>query len=196
MQTPQRDNRGQQNYMHGRVNHVTAEEAQEAKDVVLGTFLMNSVPATVLFDSGASHSFITERFVTKHDVPRSSMKTHLLISSPNGEMKSAYVCPQVNLKIGEIDFEANLVILTSSGIDVILGMDWFSKHDGIILCAKKSVLLTTLQGDRIEFVATSLKKKEKRISSVVVTHHLSRSSCISSCFPIPPNLGTRFSLRG
>jgi hypothetical protein len=60
MQTPQRDSRGQQNYMHGRVNHVTAEEAKGAKDVVLGTFLINSVPATVLFDSGASHSFITE----------------------------------------------------------------------------------------------------------------------------------------
>jgi hypothetical protein len=58
------------------VNHVTAEEAQGDKDVVLGTFLINSVPATVLFDSGASHSFITERFVTKHDVPKSSMKTH------------------------------------------------------------------------------------------------------------------------
>jgi hypothetical protein len=147
--------------MHGRVNHVTAEEAQEAKDVVLGTFLINSVPATVLFDSGASHSFITEQFVTKHDVLMSSMKTHLLISSPNGEMKSTYVCPQVNLKIREIDFEADLVIVTSSGIDVILGMDWLGKHDGIIRCAK-FVLLTSPKGDRIEFVATtSPKKKEK-----------------------------------
>jgi hypothetical protein len=45
--------------MHGRVNHVTTEEAQEAKDVVLGMFLIKSVPATVLFDSEASHSFIT-----------------------------------------------------------------------------------------------------------------------------------------
>jgi hypothetical protein len=41
--------------MHGRVNHVTAEEAQGVKDVVLGTFLINSVLATILFDSGASH---------------------------------------------------------------------------------------------------------------------------------------------
>jgi hypothetical protein len=162
MQTPQRDNRSQENYMHGRLNHVTAEEAQGDKDLVLGTFLINSVPATVLFDSGASHLFITERFVSKHDVPRSSMKTHLLISSPNGEMKSTYVCPQVNLKIGEIDFQVDLVIITSSGIDVILGMDWLGKHDGIILCAKKSVLLTSPKGDRIEFVSTaSPKKKEK-----------------------------------
>jgi hypothetical protein len=52
MQTLQKGNRSQQNYMHGRVNHVTAEEAQEDKDVVLGTFLINYVPATVLFDSG------------------------------------------------------------------------------------------------------------------------------------------------
>jgi hypothetical protein len=142
--------------MHGRVNHVIAEEAQEAKDVVLGTFLINSVPATILFDSGASHSFITEQFVVKHDVPRSSMKTHLLISYPNGEMKSSHVCPHVNLKIGEIE------IITSRGIDVILGMDWLGKHDGIILCAKKSMLLTSPQGQRIEFVATaSPKKKEK-----------------------------------
>jgi hypothetical protein len=48
-------NRGQQNYMHGRVNHVTAEEAQGDKDVMLGTFLINYVHAIVLFDYGASH---------------------------------------------------------------------------------------------------------------------------------------------
>jgi hypothetical protein len=45
------------------MNHVTAEEAAEAPDVVLGTFLINSVPAKVLFDSGASHLFVTEKFV-------------------------------------------------------------------------------------------------------------------------------------
>jgi hypothetical protein len=47
------------------MNHVSAEEAAEAPDIVLGTFLVNSTPARVLFDSGASHSFVTENFVTK-----------------------------------------------------------------------------------------------------------------------------------
>jgi hypothetical protein len=99
----------------GRVNHVTAEQAQDAPGVVLGTFPDNSVPATVLFDFGASHSFITEQFVAKHNIPMSSMKTHLLIGSPNGEMKSTHVCPWVNLKIRGIDFQVDLVVLTSSG---------------------------------------------------------------------------------
>jgi hypothetical protein len=41
-------------------------------------------------------------------------------------------------------------------------MDWLGKHDGIILCAKKFVLLTSPQEERIEFVATTnTKKKEK-----------------------------------
>jgi hypothetical protein len=92
------------------------------------------------------------------------MKTHLLIGSPNGEMKSTYVCPQVNLKIRGINFQADLVVLTSSGIDVILGMDWLSKCDGIILCDKKSVLLTNPQGGRIEVVATIPSKEEGKVN--------------------------------
>jgi hypothetical protein len=140
---------------------VTAEQAQDAPGIVLDTFPINSMPITILFDSGASHSFSTEQFVVKPNIPMSSMKTHLLIGFPNGEMKSTHVCPRDNLKIRGIDFQADLVVLTSSGIDVILGMDWLGECDGIILCAKKSVLLTSPQGDRIEVATTAPSKKEK-----------------------------------
>jgi hypothetical protein len=53
---------GQQNFMLGWVNHMTSEEVQQAPDVVLGMFLASSHPATILFDSGASHSFISSSF--------------------------------------------------------------------------------------------------------------------------------------
>jgi hypothetical protein len=43
--------------------------------------------------------------------------------------------------------------LESKGIDVILGMDWLSRHKGLINCAKKSVKLTTLKEKEMEFVA-------------------------------------------
>jgi hypothetical protein len=79
-------------------------------------------------------------------------------------MKSTHGCPRVNLKIRGIDFQANLVVLTSSGIDVILGMNWLGECDGIILCAKKSVLLTSPQGDRIEVVATAPSKEEGKVN--------------------------------
>jgi hypothetical protein len=105
------------------VNNVTVEQAQDTSGVVLGTFPINSVPTTILFDSGAMHSFITDQFVAKHNMPVSPMNKPLLVSSPGGDMKGSHLCPQVNLKIMGVEFPSNLVVLKSWGIYVILGMD-------------------------------------------------------------------------
>jgi hypothetical protein len=53
---------------------MTSEEAQQAQDIVLGMFLISSHPAAILFDSGASHSFISSSFATKHSLPIATMK--------------------------------------------------------------------------------------------------------------------------
>ena len=55
---------------------MTAEAAQEAPDVMLGMFPVNSSPATVLFNSGASHSFIAQSFVKKYDTHDCYEKLH------------------------------------------------------------------------------------------------------------------------
>ena len=60
--------------MQGRVNYVMIESAQEARDVVFGTCLVNSSLALVLFDSRASHSFIAHHFVKEHNILKCSMK--------------------------------------------------------------------------------------------------------------------------
>jgi hypothetical protein len=65
--------------------HVDAEVAQENPRVVLGMFLVNSTPTSVLFDSGASHSFITSQFVAQHNIPISPITRHMLVSSPGGK---------------------------------------------------------------------------------------------------------------
>jgi hypothetical protein len=51
-----------------------------------------------------------------------------------------------------VDFVVNLIILKSKGIDIILGMDWLSKHRVLINCAKKSIKLTTPDGKELEFI--------------------------------------------
>jgi hypothetical protein len=109
--------------MYGRVNHMTRDEAQQAQDVVLGMFLASSHPATILFDSGASHSFISSSFVAKHCLPIAIMKHIMLVSSPGGEMRTNHICPVVSITIRGVDFPSNLIILDSKGIDIILGMD-------------------------------------------------------------------------
>jgi hypothetical protein len=152
--------------VRGGLNHVTAEQVQDTPGIVLDTFPINSVPITILFDSGALHSFSTEQFVAKHNIPMNSMKTHLLIGFPNGEMKSTHVCPRVNLKIKGINFQADLVVLTSSGIDVILGMDWLGECDRIILCAKKSVLLTSPKEIELRLLLLPYPKKKAKCTKI------------------------------
>jgi hypothetical protein len=45
------------------------EEAQEAPNVVIGTFFINDTSTVVLFDSEASHSFISIAYVEKRNLP-------------------------------------------------------------------------------------------------------------------------------
>jgi hypothetical protein len=142
-----------QNYVHGKDNHVIVEEAQEASDVVISTFFINDTSMVVLFDSGASYFFISTTYVEKHNLPISLLRCQMIVSSPGGDMPIRQLCLKVNLKIRGVYFFANLIVLELKGIDIILGMEWLSKHVVLIDYAKKSVKLTTPDGKELEFIA-------------------------------------------
>jgi hypothetical protein len=95
------------------------EEAQEAPNVVVGIFFINATSAVVLFDSIATHSFISAAYVEKHNLHIALLKCQVIVSSPRGDMPTRQLCPKVNLKIRGVDFIANLIVLDSKGIDVI-----------------------------------------------------------------------------
>jgi hypothetical protein len=132
---------------------VSTKEAQRAQDVVLGMFLASSHPTTVLFNSGASHSFISSSFVVRHQLPITIMKQIILVSSPGGEMRTKHICPAISITIRRVDFLANLIVLDSMGIDIIFCMNWLRKYDGVILCAKRAIRLTKEDGTIEEFSA-------------------------------------------
>jgi predicted aspartyl protease len=124
------------------VNHVAVEDAQAAPDVIIGMILVNNNGAIVLFDSGASHSFVAANFVQKYNLPLAMLKNRMIVSSLGGDMHARHVFSKVSIRIRGVEFLANLVVLESNGIDVILGMDCLSKHKGMINYAKKAVRLT------------------------------------------------------
>jgi hypothetical protein len=78
------------------------------------------------------------------------LKKKLLIRSPGGELKATHSCPQTKIEIRGLSFLVELIILESSGIDVILGIDYLTKYDRVISYAKRMVTLTSPQGERIE----------------------------------------------
>ena len=69
-------------FNRGQVNHVNVEEVEEQSDAVIGKFLVKSFTALVLFDTGASHSYISRGFVEKYSLPTRILKTPMLVSSP------------------------------------------------------------------------------------------------------------------
>jgi hypothetical protein len=116
---------------------------------VLGEFLVEFTPAVVVFDSGASHSFIATSFVEKHGIPTASLEIPLVTRTPGSDLLCHLKCSQVRILLSGVVFLADLAILPSHGLDVILGMDWLTKHNGIISCATKTILLTDHQGKSV-----------------------------------------------
>jgi hypothetical protein len=67
--------------------------------------------------------------------------------------------------------------LESKGIDVILRMDWLSKHNGLIDCAKKAVRLTPSSGKELEYVVENMVT-DKAASNIIVLNHLDATSTL------------------
>jgi hypothetical protein len=98
-QTPQRYSNNQKPTQYGKMNHVSSDTAQKAPEVMLGTFNINSIPATVLFDFGALHSFISQVFIREHSIPLVAMKDPMIVNSPGGTMPASYYCPSACLSL-------------------------------------------------------------------------------------------------
>jgi hypothetical protein len=77
------------------------EEAQEAPDVVIGIFFVNDTSVVMLFDSIASHSFLSAAYVKKHNLPVALLRCQMIVSSPGGDMPARLLCPKVNLNKGD-----------------------------------------------------------------------------------------------
>jgi hypothetical protein len=78
---------------------VAVEDAQATLDYINGMILVDDNNAIVLFDSGASHSFIAANFVQKHNLPLSMLKNWMIVSSPRGDMNARHVSPKVSILI-------------------------------------------------------------------------------------------------
>ena len=92
--------------------------------MMMGMFPVADHPVVMLFDSGASHSFINRTFVVKHAIPI-------------GEIKEMVY--QVPINLGGHIFPTTMIILKDQDIDVILGMNWMYQHKAIIDALNRTI---------------------------------------------------------
>ena len=78
----------------------------------------------------------------------------MLVRTSGMESETRYYCKDVSIVIRGVEFLANLILLKSQGMDIILGMDWLTKYDGDIKCKDKVVHLTSAEGLVVTYTAT------------------------------------------
>jgi hypothetical protein len=116
----------------GKLNFTTMSDILEGASVLMGTFSINDTPVKILFDSGATHSFISEKPLGKMGLKGSHTNSAYKIITPGGQITSDILIRGVCLRLGSKIFPTNLIAISWVGMVVILGMDWMTQHKVVL----------------------------------------------------------------
>ena len=106
----------------------------------------------MLFDYGASHSFIAASIVIELGLEVETLEESLYVSSPQGiRARIGMICRGCKLEISGTLLTVDLRIMDMSEFDVILGMDWLTTYKVVIDCERRRVTSYMQDGTRVVF---------------------------------------------
>ncbi|XP_050238318.1 uncharacterized protein LOC126687806 [Mercurialis annua] len=150
-----------------RVFALNPQEAQASNAVVQGIFTIAFMDALVLFDPGATHSFVSPSCAIKMGKQPAYLQNPLSVATPMGESMDADIvyssCP-VNVQGREL--LADLILLEVLAFDVILGMDWLARHYASVDCREKLVTFNTPGIEVVSLQSEKLKSTASIISAM------------------------------
>jgi len=149
----------------GRVFTLNGAKVSKSKDLIQGRCFINGIHLLVLFDFGATHSFISYLCVEKLKLYVSSLNKDLVVETPtSGSVLTSNVCLNCSMEISGTTFLIDLICLPLSQFDVILGMDWLSSNHVLLNYFDKSVVFDDSRVSKdmmfisVNQVVTSLKE--------------------------------------
>jgi len=143
----------------GQVFHTVVETILEGEPVMMGTFPVANHPALMLFDSGASHTFINRTFVIKHDILIRETKDHFYIQSPGGRLNSKEMVYQVPIEFGGHSFPTSMIVLKDQDIDVILGMNWMAQRGVVLVFLHRTIKMPLPNGNSYLLIQLATPKR-------------------------------------
>ena len=106
----------------------------------------------MLFDSGASHSFIAASVVIELGLEVEALEEPLYVSFPLGiKVRIGMICRGCELEISGILLTVDLRVMDMSEFDFILGMDWLTAYKFVIDCKHVRIIAYTQDGTRVVF---------------------------------------------
>jgi predicted aspartyl protease len=102
------------------------------EEVLAGAFFLNKHPIIILFDSRASHDFMSSTCAKKARFSLVASGEPYVVSTPGGRVDANHIIYKVPLELSGRIFSTNLNILSCQGTDVILGMSWMKMHRAVL----------------------------------------------------------------
>ncbi|MFS7968464.1 putative transcription factor interactor and regulator CCHC(Zn) family [Helianthus anomalus] len=138
------------NGARGRVFIIGAGDARNDGNVVTGTFSVNDIFAFVLFDSGADWSYVSLGFNRQLGLtPTPLVNKHIVELADGQSIEASHVLFGCKLDLMGQVFNIDLLPVTLGRFDVVVGMDWLSKHQTEILCQEKIVRIPLPIGESL-----------------------------------------------
>jgi hypothetical protein len=153
-----------------RVNYTTMEDIPKGEQVLVGTFSLNRHAAIILFDSGASHDFISRACTQKSQMVVEYLLTPYMISTPGGKIFTRQVVVKAPLNLGGRVYKTSLIVLEGRGIDVILGINWMKRHRTLLYTAA-----WTVHSDSPKHGNTTLQLTLTPVTSAAVHHTVAQN---------------------
>ncbi|GKB98892.1 putative reverse transcriptase domain-containing protein [Tanacetum coccineum] len=154
---------------------IATEENKVVRDVVTSTILVNSIPARVLYDSGAIVSFVSFEFSKNLSTPPSKLPFPLEVKIAGNEIVVvSKVYRDVEIEIEDSVFRIDLIPIILGALDIVIGMDWLDRYNANILCSQKLVRVVNLLGREIIIYGDKRKGKFKLCSMMKARKYLSR----------------------
>ncbi|XP_028802076.1 uncharacterized protein LOC114757249 [Neltuma alba] len=124
----------------GRVFALSQQGVDATPNLIKGILKLQGFETQALFDSGATHSFIYDDFVSCLSMHTYELPCDLIVSTPVGvSVKTSKACLNCMIEFEGRTSTIDLVCLPLKGIDLIVGMDWLSANDAILDCRRKTI---------------------------------------------------------
>ena len=119
-----------------------AREDQDALEVIASNFTLYEIEMHALIDPGSTHSYVCIEQLSNKFPLIEPLAYDMHVASPLGHsVRVNRVCKNCSLMVHDKEFLVDLIALHFHEFDLILGMDWLSKHRDIVDCDKKAVVL-------------------------------------------------------
>ncbi|GJT87366.1 putative reverse transcriptase domain-containing protein [Tanacetum coccineum] len=151
----------------GRAYALGGRDASPDSNVITGMFLLNIRYATILFDTGADRSFVSNTFSALINITPTTLENHYDVELADGKIiRVNTIIRGCTLNFMNHPFNIDLMHVPLGSFNVIIGMDWLTKYHGVIIYDEK-IIRVPFGGEMLIFQGNGNNQREESRLNII-----------------------------